>query len=239
MAVYKSDPSLQGYWSLDEVSGIRRDYTRNGNHLTDNNTVLYSTDHREGVNSADFEATTLEWLSITDAAQTGLDIIGSLTICMWVNPESFPTNLFLAGKYTTVGNQRAYMLRLTDLGTTGAPVFILSSNGTAISSLTADTAVSAATWYHLAAVYDGTDQRLYLNGGLDCTPLAYSSGIFNSSAPFNLGQHPEGIWYYDGLMDGVAVFSRALSAAEILDVYLNGILDSPRHPAQYNELLVY
>ena len=228
--VYKDDANLQGLWSLEETSGNRADYTPNGNTLTDNNTVGSSTDAQEGSRSASFVAANTEYLSITDAAQTGLDITADITICGWFKPASINANQFLVGKYRTSDNQRSYRIILTSGNVLQA---ILSSAGTSTRTCTAGTTLSAGTWYHFAFVYDGTDIRVYLDGALDPAtnnPVTHSAGIFNGSAEFTVGKQDGFSNPVDGLMDEVAVFDRALSADEIDSIYQFGIQDVPSPP---------
>lgn len=228
--VYKNDPNLQGLWLMEEVSGTRVDESPNGNDLTDNNTVGSSTDSQEGSRSADFEDGNSEYLSITDGTQTGLDITGDLSIVGWIKPESLVNSVSYVpfSKYLTSGNQRSYRLGILYFGAGRHRLEgLLSSNGSLATSINSNTDLSTGAWQHVAMVYDGTDIRVYLNGSLDCTPVSYSSGIFNGSADLILGASGGPGLYYDGLMDEVAIFDRALSAAEVASVYNNGILDSP------------
>jgi len=234
IAVYKDDSALRGLWMMEEASGTRYDQTLYLNHLTDNNTVTQSADAQQGTYSADFESGTNEYLEITDGNQEGLDLSTAFTICMWIKPESVAANAFLAGKYVTSGNLRAYMLWLVLSGGSLYPRLNVSSDGSSYSAVQADTAVSAGSWVHLAAVYDGTELTIYRNGVSDCSPTAFSSSVYNSSSAFRLGRHPEDVWPYDGLMDEVAVFRRALTAAQILDIYTNGIQNPPVYDDDVN-----
>lgn len=229
--VSRFDPSLQGLWFMEEASGNRADFSANANTLTDNNTVGSSADCKQGLKSADFEEANSEYLSITDAAQTGLAITGAISICLWLKLESSGIRRMVT-KYTTVGNQRAYQVMSTltadnDIG------FVLSPDGTNVTSAyTAADVVAAGTWAHVAAVYNGTDMRIYVNGALPNNgtnnPKTYSSGIYDTSAAFILGNYSGNANYMDGLLDEVAVFNRALSAAEVAKIYTAGF-GNPRN----------
>jgi hypothetical protein len=230
MAVYKSDANLVALWSLDESSGTRYDYTTNNNDLTDINSVGSSTAApREGTASADFERNNGEYLTLTDASQTGLDITGSLSIGCWCKPESLTdlTSHVLVGKYNTSTSDRSYRLSLSNYSGNYYAECRLSNDGAAYTTGYGATAISAGTWVHLVAVYDGTDIRVYVNGALDSNgannPKTYSSGIHNGGAPFRLGAQGNGTWLYDGLIDEAFVFNRALSAAEVAAIYSGGI----------------
>jgi len=152
---------LVGYWKLDEVAGVRADSSGNNNNLTENPTVgsiaedYWST----GENSADFENDSTEYLSITDAAQTGLDISGAsgvFSFSAWVKFESMGATQYLAGKGGT-------NLQLLLVSTNKMRLF---SSGT---ELTGITTISAGRWYHFGFVYDkgNSIQSIYIDGNLE------------------------------------------------------------------------
>jgi hypothetical protein len=70
------------------------------------------------------------------------------------------------------------------------------------------------TWTHLAMTYDGTRIRLYVNARLVSTTLQ-SGPIARSRNPLLIGNDLCGNWF-DGLIDEVRVYDRALSGPEIL-----------------------
>ena len=72
---------------------------------------------------------------------------------------------------------------------------------------------SAPTWTHLAMTYDGSRIRLYVNGRLVATMLQ-TGPLATSSHPLRIGNDLCGNWF-DGLIDEVRVYDRALSASEI------------------------
>ena len=70
------------------------------------------------------------------------------------------------------------------------------------------------TWTHLAATYDGTVLALYVNGTRSRRSLA-SGSIITTTGALKIGGNT--IWgeYFNGLIDEVRVYNRALTAAEI------------------------
>jgi len=208
--------NLEGYWKLDEASGNRADSSVNGNTLTDNATVsnvaydYWST----GENSADFETGNSEYLSITDASQTGLDITSDLSIAGFVRPESVGAARAILTKWNTTGNQRSYLLRISS----GNALQLLLSNAGSATDVTATSTgtVSAGKWQHFAVTFNNTDNWvvLYLDGNFD-SATAYTSAIFNSTADFNLGAVVGTSEFFDGLLKDVAIWSRVLNAFEI------------------------
>ena len=67
-------------------------------------------------------------------------------------------------------------------------------------------------WHHLAGVYDGNEASLYIDGQLEGT----RTGV--GPPPFELGPLRLGT-VLKGQLDEVAIFDRALTAAEVADVY--------------------
>jgi hypothetical protein len=77
-------------------------------------------------------------------------------------------------------------------------------------------------WYHLVLVYDKSTWRVYLNG--DPTTIAYGGNPFwgsdlimdRTAGSSIAGHYPQ---YLNGILDDVMIFSRTLSAAEVLALY--------------------
>ena len=88
------------------------------------------------------------------------------------------------------------------------------------------------TWNHIAMVADGTSVRVYLNGVDDQSSPTARSDTTTFDDNFVIGAWADGNSKYTGSIANVALWSRALSATEVLDSY-NGkhitgaILDMP------------
>jgi glucose/arabinose dehydrogenase len=70
------------------------------------------------------------------------------------------------------------------------------------------------TWTHLAATYDRVRLRLYVNG-IEVANRAVTPSIGVSSGPLTIGGDATFGQYFDGRIDEVRVYNRALSAGEI------------------------
>jgi len=215
--------NIISYWRLDEASGVRFDSViASGNNLTDNNTVLSA----PGIvgNAALFVGANDEYLSIADASQSGLDITGAMTAVCWVNVPSFSGERLPFGKFDTGGNQRSWVFSLN----TDTIHFIVSpSGGSGVTTITATTfgTLSVDTWYFFVARYDGINLKLRVNS-TDQTPVAYSSGIFDSTAPLLIGGTFVGGSLFGaitGKEDGCAVWSRSITDSEVTYLFNNGL----------------
>jgi len=70
-------------------------------------------------------------------------------------------------------------------------------------------------WHHVAAVYDGINKYLYVDGALVGTQ-AKTGNCVNSGGNNHLGRYPFGAEFYDGKMDDVRFWSIAKTQSEIV-----------------------
>ena len=92
--------------------------------------------------------------------------------------------------------------------------------------------LNANTWYHVAAVIRGpTDMSIYVNGMDDAGTYSGSGGdLAYSTATSLIGTRHDFSVFYDGKIDDVRVYDRALPAGEILQLYLDGLGGKAYHP---------
>lgn len=149
---------IVSYWPLDEATGTRNDAIGT-NHLTPVNTPASAA----GLVGAagQFTRTSSQYLSISDAAQSGLDLTSAWSVFTWVKPASTVANMFPLSKNAAVGaggpgyaiNQRSDRLH-------GVHVEDTTSVGT--------TLVTVGAWNMIGGSFDAAaGKRSYFNGGLD------------------------------------------------------------------------
>lgn len=213
---------LVSYWKMDEASGTREDI-HSTNDLTDVNTVASATGKIS--NGADFEKTNSEVLSITNAAQSGLGITGALSFNCWVTLESSTgSNNTIISKHT-VANGEGYQLYI---GTANNIVLECVDTGGSSSIGSTNNAVipDDGTFRMITATFtpSGSDRcKIYLDGVLQAipSPVDSASAIDSNTDPFQIGGR-NGSNFYDGIIDEVGVWSRALTQSEITALYNGG-----------------
>jgi hypothetical protein len=137
------------------------------------------------------------------------------TFTAWVYPaDPVPGDQNILSKY--LGNERSYVIRIG-----GNDMFIgVSKDGQGGASLTELSTTSnklGPGWNFIAATYDGTTIRLYVNGSTPEASAAHSGGVYtNGTAFFLLAK--QGTSCFNGRLDEVAIWNRALSNAEIFAV---------------------
>jgi hypothetical protein len=135
-----------------------------------------------------------------------------MTVEAWVKPATAGTDWTAAVIKERGTTGLAYALYATD-GAAKPPAGYVNKSGTDYHATAAST-LSLNAWTHLAVTYDGTTIRLYVNGSQVATKAV--SGIINSSAaPLRFGG--DSVWgeYFNGLIDEVRVYNRALAATEV------------------------
>ena len=160
------------------------------------------------------------FVQVADAAS--LDITSAITIDAWVNPNAC-TRTFCAivAKSDANGAGRAYGMWVR--GTPVAPpagtgaLYVEGSGLGGATGFTAAGAIPNGVFTHVAAVItSGSGFALYVNGVLQTNLGSGVPTLAANSAPLTIGNSDPGFnFFFDGLIDEVEVFNRALSAAEI------------------------
>ena len=88
--------------------------------------------------------------------------------------------------------------------------------------------ISTGTWYHVASTWDGTTRKLFVNGVLkrSDTPGANNA----TAANFHIGKTCCSE-FFSGLIDDVAIYTRALSAGEVAELANSSIPTNSAVPA--------
>jgi len=86
--------------------------------------------------------------------------------------------------------------------------------------LCSNTAVNDGNWHYIVGTYDGTTAKMYIDGVLDNSG-ARTNGL-SSDTSLYFALHQDGSSRFDGLIDEVRIYNRALSAEEIRYHYNRG-----------------
>jgi len=174
-----------------------------------------------------------------------------ITISAWVNPSSwtFPNNYQYIFQDGASSNNRFVNLRLQNYAGINGVYFEVrngSSGGSPSNCNVSKTgALNAGSWYHIVATYSPTDgAKIYVNnstptgGEVDTTPI--QNGLDRSShTAFALGAYvlsgSATSSYFNGSMDEVAVWNKAISANAVQEIY-NATINNPGFTADLFKL---
>lgn len=195
---------VAAYGFNENQGSTTADASGRGNTGTATNTT-WTTAGRIG-NALVFNGTT-SLVTVADSAS--LDLTTAMTVEAWV----FPT--VTLGQWVSIVSKEqsgSLVYFLYARGTGGPAQGVFTSGAEQI--LYGTTALPANTWSHVAATYDGSQQRLYVNG-TQVANVARTGTITASTLPLRIGGNTPYGNFFTGRIDEVRVYSRALSAAEI------------------------
>jgi hypothetical protein len=216
-------PAL-GFWPFDEGTGTSTaDLSGNGHTGNLLGTPTWATGAINLGHSLDFDDPT-DFVSVGPFLTTG---VPRFTVTAWVNPTSF-TNV---GDIGVGGVSGPRIISATDGGgwaighAPGTGKIQVELRG--ISSFILNTTFPLNTWSNLVVSYDGSRVKTYLDGSLvDDRAISGSGMVAQASSCTFIGNEPEGCgrqtngnFAWQGRIDEVAVFDRALSAAEVLALH--------------------
>ena len=205
---------LLGHWTLDDGSGgIASDSSSNGNDGTVNGAVWSTNGIVNG--ALDFDGS-------NDYVDLGtLDIPGDkMTISAWINADTFShlggRDARIVSKATgTSAAAHYWMLSTVKSGSNTVLRYRLKTNASTKTLIATSAVLTTGTWIHVAAVYDGSQMRLYQDG-VEVGSTGKTGAIDqNAAVSAWIGRNPDGNRPFEGLIDDVQIHSRALSAAEI------------------------
>ena len=135
-----------------------------------------------------------------------------MTLEAWVNPDVAPNNWRSIIAKERASNSLTYQLTAGS-NSSNRPATRIYAGG-AVRSLPGGTRLTAGTWVHLASTYDGTTMRLFVNG-LQVASQAQTGAITATTNQLRIGGSTTMSQYFDGRVDEVRIYARALTAAEI------------------------
>lgn len=216
--------NLIAYWKFDESSGNASDATGGGITLTNYGTTAYASGKIN--NGADFgNPNTTKYFSTTNTL--GIDG-GAISYSFWMKPAALSPigdDYRLFEQINTASTKTAYRFICKDTSGTRKIVFNRLRMNVANNDIDYNITMTTGTWYHIAYTYDGTTMRGYVNGvevgnttgsGNGNLATGYTAGTHVGADNGGSGQA------FDGMMDELGVWSRALSAGEVSLLYNGG-----------------
>ncbi|REK15492.1 MAG: hypothetical protein DWQ37_09300, partial [Planctomycetota bacterium] len=158
------------------------------------------------------------------ASADALQFADAITISAWIKPNERGTQYII--KKAESNAIDGFELSLSNRGI----IFVWfnedsSGNAYRLNSDT-DYPTGGNTWMHVAATYDGSTIRLYINGEEEAS-LSANFQIGTNDLPLTIGSGEGGYRSMNGQLDEVLVTDRALSADEIRQVYEGTFAPTP------------
>ena len=202
---------LVGFWNFNEGSGsIAYDQSGTGNDATIFGGATWTT----GISS-----NALSFNGINDYVEVldndNLEGMSELTIGLWVKIDQDNTGRdVLVSKWETgIG---PYEIQID--ATRRIDFWIYTTTGW-YELIGSYTILEIGGWHSIVGVYDGTSQKLYLDG-VETDSQSVTGSLTSNNYPLNIGRSPS-LYdnYFNGIIDEVKIFTRALNDTEIFTVY--------------------
>ena len=197
---------------LDEGSGtVAHDWSRYKNDGT-----IYEAGWTSGPPYGPYKGYALDFDGVDDYVDSGndasLDLTEAVTVEAWIKIEDYAPYQAIVSKFSS---SRGYWIRLGAGAGLGRAEWLLGDNGVerAVSSTTD---LSLDTWYHVVGTLGAGTARIYINGVDEgSTPASVSS----TPASLGVGEWLGMGYHFNGIIDRVRVYNRALTLDEVQQSY--------------------
>ncbi len=217
--------AVSGLWPLYEPAGIRKDFSPNGNHLTDNSTVTDAPGPSIWIpRASQFTAANDEFLSVASNANLVTGLI-NYTLSCWVYLDTTGANYRIFISKREVGTYE-YQLFYSSTADSGLIEFELGV-GAGVVDVRGTTFGTPPTgqWLYIAAWVDASARTLNLqiNNGVVETAALGGTDPNTGTALFQIGRdQPASPQYMDGRITQVVLEKRLLPADARTWRYNNG-----------------
>ena len=164
-----------------------------------------------------------DYVSIANETNFDFERTNSFSISAWVNPSVLRDQKVIS-KLNALSNYEGWEIQMLSAAGTFRLWFISVCCANAL-GLTSNTAIPINQWSHITMTYNGSSAAsgvaFYINGIKDTLTIntdALTTSILNNVAP-TIGSRTDQTDYWQGLIDDVRVYNRALTAAEVRQVY--------------------
>jgi hypothetical protein len=220
-------PGTEGLVAFYPLDGDANDVSGNGL----NGTIVGDPNFVEGkIGMA------LDFDGADDVVELGMfDIEGQITLAAWIKPDDFEINdaRIISKAQEWGGNDHWWML--STISETSLRFRLKTDDGQDTATLVSDPVLEAGVFTHVAATWDGSMMRIYADGAEIASMEKGGTAVAvdpNISAA--IGSQPSDAFasdpshvakFFDGLIDEVTIYNRALSEAEVR--YLAGFRPTP------------
>lgn len=152
------------------------------------------------------------------------DRTNQFSMSFWIKPDNLAAQRCFYSKTTADANVYGLNLQVTTVGRVA--IQMRSSGGTLAAWTGTTQAVQVAVWNHVVVTYDGSSNqngfRAYVNAAVDSTPGSSAlTGTWLTGQTALIGER-QGGFHFVGNIDEVSMWSKALSAAEVSELYNGG-----------------
>ena len=157
-------------------------------------------------------------LSLTFPSNGSAEFNGTSDYIQLNDPFSHTNHTIAAWIYVEPSASDKFIFDARDIGTDGIILYSRADeylkyevNSSALTS----SAIYTNEWVYLVGTYDGTTQKMYINGSVDSSASASTTISNTINARIGARSHTGLAYYMDGNLANVAIWNRALTSDEI------------------------
>lgn len=209
---------LVGYWTMNEsswngTSGEVKDSSVNSNNGTAQNGATTTSSSKYSY-AGSFDGSN-DYVSIPH--NSGLNSMQ--TVSAWIKTNSQNTVQSIVQKKQAATGGQYYALYIDSNNNV---TFYINGATAGNGASTPTNSITTGTWTFVVGTYDGSTIKTYINGQSSGTPVSLTAGDYSNSNNFYIGIHASTTAQkFNGTMDEVRVYNRALSADEVTQLYTN------------------
>jgi len=208
---------LVGHWTFDGkdvVNGVAIDKSgngKNGNLVSIATSTFYAPGkigqgfNFDGVN---------DYVNIPDPNL--IEGLSAMTVSAWARSDILLTSDTIAivtQNFGSGGDPFALYLRNID----NIAFAVDTGAGLVLADANAD--IADTNWHHYVGVYNGSNLLLYVDNVLQTDQPAQTGNIITSTNPVTIGKYDSTSVSWNGLIDDVRIYNRALSVTEVKQLY--------------------
>ncbi len=188
-------------------NGNANDESGNGNDGTGNGDVTLAADRFGDADRAYLFDGNFDYINIGNS--TDFNFTNNFTVGVWLKSTSLGNLNTLVRKGQYSWSLEIRTIQNAQLGADG-----ISAQALGVTSMAND------KWHHVIGTYDGSTISIYVDGKLDDSKPASGNSVVNSTEVWIGGNSQDDNRWFNGTMDDVRLYNRALPANEILALYM-------------------
>jgi hypothetical protein len=154
---------------------------------------------------------------------SSLQLTDKLTLSCWIKASNVSATNSIIDKFYD-GVDRSYLLRISG---TRVKLYLGNTDGSSAPEYQSSSTLSNNVWYHVVTTFSSADNevKIYINGSLDSTH-SKTDLISSNNEELRIGTGYNLLNYFDGDMDEVAIWNKALELEDVQTIY-NATNDNP------------
>lgn len=204
---YVPQYGLLGYYPFN---GNSNDVSANAANLTNNSAVL--TADRFGTANSAYSFNGVNQYLINSTPNFTFNPASSFTVSFWYNRNVTSVNGVLIMNATNAAGNFIWIFQA------GATNSQFGTNKQQSAWIWAPTPSTTSIWTHIVCVYNAGAMTLYKNNVQVATATYTHTNVTSANMPLYVGRGVGGD-YYNGKMDDIGIWNRALTTCEINDLY--------------------